>query len=351
MIETREGFSADGSASEYVLSNAAGTRVSVTNWGARVTRFVVRDRAGQDRDVVPGFDTHAAWQDSLAIDDPYFGATVGRVAGRIAPCEIEVGGQTCRLPENQPGVCLHGGRCGFDKKLFSAQVIQPATLALTCVSPDGEEGFPGMVELRVEYTLDESNALHIRYTGRLLAGAATVLNPTNHTYWNLTGFEEPTVHDHVCWVAADHVMATRDGQVPTGELLPVAGTVLDFGTRPRRFGDGLAELEPATRGYDHVFALAGGVPGLREVAYVESPRSGLRLTVLTDQPALVVYTGNWISDRLVGKHGVRYGNHAAVALEAQQFPNAIHLPAHREGVIVTPDKPYSQHTVFRIDIV
>ncbi|KAJ2765114.1 hypothetical protein IWQ56_004229, partial [Coemansia nantahalensis] len=130
MIEIRKGFDADGGASEYVLSNASGTQVSVTDWGARVTRFVVRDKAGLDRDIVPGFDTYAAWRDSLAIDDPYFGATVGRVAGRIAPCEISVGGQACRLPENQPGVCLHGGRRGFDKQLFAAQIRPPATLAL-----------------------------------------------------------------------------------------------------------------------------------------------------------------------------------------------------------------------------
>ncbi|KAJ2456252.1 hypothetical protein EV183_000179 [Coemansia sp. RSA 2336] len=361
MAVTKHAFSQDGTIDEYVLSNRQGTRVYVTNWGARLTRFIVADKTGTLRDIVAGFEDYESWQKSLAIDDPYFGATIGRVAGRICPCDsVQINGQTCQLPEIQPHkVCLHGGVSGFDKKLFSGRVLstaESAAVVFTYISEDGEEGFPGDIELRVKYTLDEENGLHIEYLGTLLSGTETILNPTNHTYWNLTGFVEPTIHQHLCRLTADRVMeCQRDvPMVPTGRLLPVHNTKLDF-TRLRRIGQNLDPTN-AERGFDHVFVMQdepqnepGSRSQVREAAVLESPESGLRLTVLTDQPALVMYTGNWISDKLVGKYGIRYGNYAAVALETQQVANAVNLAEFRKQVVVTRESPFTHHTVYRVN--
>ncbi|KAJ1661888.1 hypothetical protein IW140_006348 [Coemansia sp. RSA 1813] len=360
MSVCKRSFSKDSSIDEYELANSIGTAISVTTWGARLTRFVVKNKDGKQRDIVAGFDSYESWQASLDIDDPYFGATIGRVAGRIWPCNsVQIDGKPRVLPEVQPGkVCLHGGRVGFDKRVFDAQVLsesQPASVRFTYVSPDGEEGFPGEVKLSVTYSLDDDNSMHIEYSGSLNSGAESILNPTNHTYWNLTGFEEPTIHNHVCRLEADRYMATREDNVmvPTGELLPVKDTALDFCSQPRRFGDGIDSFDKDTvRGYDHVFAIGNRpVEDIRLVAKVWSPQSKLMLSVLSDQPALIVYTGNWISHKLVGKHGVRYGNYSAVALETQRFPNAVNIPQFRSQVMLHPNKPFSHHTVYKIECI
>ncbi|KAI8325955.1 aldose 1-epimerase [Martensiomyces pterosporus] len=358
MAVTKRAFSQDGSVDEYILTNSNGTALHITTFGARLVRFIISDKDGKPRDIVSGFENYEKWIESLQIDDPYFGATVGRVAGRIHPCDdVTIDGKRCLLPEIQPNkVCLHGGKQGFDKKIFSAQVASqssPASVRFTYVSPDGEEGFPGKVELNVTYSLSDDDAMHIDYDGKLLEGTETILNPTNHTYWNLTGFEEPTVHNHICQLAADRYMATRKDNimVPTGELLPVKDTVLDFFSKPRRFGDELENFDKDTlRGYDHVFAVSDKpVDTVREVASVWSDRTKLRLTVLSDQPVVVLYTGNWISDKLVGKDGVRYGNYAAVAFETQRFTNAVNIPKFRDQVILHPGDVFTHRVVYKLD--
>ncbi|KAJ1942076.1 Converts alpha-aldose to the beta-anomer [Linderina macrospora] len=360
MAVTKHAFSSDQKYSLYKLTNAKGTELQVATFGARLVRFIVKDKTGAPRDVVAGFESYEKWIESLSIDDPYFGATVGRVAGRIYPCDdVTVADQKLSLPEIQPNkVCLHGGKIGFDKKLFSAEVLSessPASVKFTYVSPDGEEGFPGEVELSVTYSLSDDNAMTLSYGGKLLNGTETILNPTNHTYWNLTGFEEPTVHNHMCSLTADRYMATRPDHimVPTGECALVKGTNLDFVTAPRRFGDDIETFDKDTlRGYDHIF-VASDKPteNVREVARLWSPKSGLQMTVLTDQPCVVVYTGNWISDKLVGKDGVRYGNYAAVAFETQRFTNAVNLPQFRDQVLLHPGDNLTHTTTYKFDLL
>ncbi|KAJ1820441.1 hypothetical protein LPJ60_003211 [Coemansia sp. RSA 2675] len=360
MPVTKHAFSADGSVTEHVLSNSQGTSVYVTTWGARLTRFLIKDKSSVLRDVVAGFETYEQWQDSLLIDDPYFGATVGRVAGRIHPCDsVTIAGHQCTLPEIQPNkVCLHGGRQGFDKKVFTATDVSTkhaAAVRFMYVSPDGEEGFPGEVELSVTYSLADDDSLAISYHGKLTKGSESILNPTNHTYWNLTGFAEPTILNHICSLSATHVMATHSDHpmIPTGQLQPVVGTALDFVSLPRKFGDRIGEFDDEVlRGYDHVYATSTApTDHLRQVACVWSELSGIRLTVMTDQPALVMYTGNWISDKLAGKYGVRYGKHAAVALETQRFVNAISIPEYRDQVLLRPGDDFVHNVVFRLDTV
>ncbi|KAJ2743502.1 hypothetical protein GGI20_003687 [Coemansia sp. BCRC 34301] len=361
MPVTKHAFSADGSVDEYILTNKHGTSIYVTTWGARLTQFVIRDKNGQQRDIVAGFETYEQWQNSLLTDDPYFGATVGRVAGRIHPCDsVTIAGRQCALPETQPGkVCLHGGCQGFDKKLFSAADVSTehgvAAVRLGYVSPDGEGGFPGAIEVSVTYSLADDDALAISYHAVLTEGTESVFNPTNHTYWNLTGFEEKTVHNHICSIPATHVMAMHSDRpmVPTGQLQAVLGTALDFASQPRRYGDRIDSFDKETvRGYDHAYVTSDAPTShLRQVACVWSELSGLRLTVMTDQPVLVMYTGNWISDKLVGKYDTRYGNYAAVALETQRFVNAVNIPQYRDQVLLHPGDIFAHNVVYKLDLV
>ncbi|KAJ2459050.1 hypothetical protein GGF42_001701 [Coemansia sp. RSA 2424] len=361
MTVTRHAFSADGSVDEFILTNEQGTSVYVTTWGARLTRFIIKDKNGQPRDIVAGFETYEQWQSSLLIDDPYFGATIGRVAGRIHPCDsVTIAEHRCVLPEIQPNkVCLHGGRQGFDKKLFTATDVSAeharAAVRMTYLSPDGEEGFPGAIKVDVTYSLADDDSVAIRYHAELIEGTESVFNPTNHTYWNLTGFEEPTVHNHICSIPATHVMAMHSDQpmIPTGQLQAVTGTALDFDSQPRKYGDRIDEFDKKTvRGYDHAYVTSTApTDHLRQVACVLSELSGLRLTVLTDQPVLVMYTGNWISDKLVGKYGKRYCNYAAVALETQRFVNAVNIPEYRDQVLLHPGNIFTHNVVYKLDIV
>ncbi|KAJ2457785.1 hypothetical protein GGF42_002469 [Coemansia sp. RSA 2424] len=361
MTVTRHAFSADGSVDEFILTNEQGTSAYVTTWGARLTRLIIKDKNGQPRDIVAGFETYEQWQSSLLIDDPYFGATIGRVAGRIHPCDsVTIAEHHCVLPEIQPNkVCLHGGRQGFDKKLFTATDVSAeharAAVRMTYLSPDGEEGFPGAIKVDVTYSLADDDSVAIRYHAELVKGTESVFNPTNHTYWNLTGFEEPTVHNHICSIPATHVMAMHSDRpmIPTGQLQAVTGTALDFAAQPRKYGDRIDEFDKETvRGYDHAYVTsAAPTDHLRQVACVLSEISGLRLTVLTDQPVLVMYTGNWISDKLVGKYGKRYCNYAAVALETQRFVNAVNVPEYRDQVLLHPGNIFTHNVVYKLDIV
>ncbi|KAJ1910707.1 hypothetical protein GGI16_002042 [Coemansia sp. S142-1] len=358
---TKHAFSTDGSIDEYIFSNSRGTSVYVTTWGARLTRFIIEDKNSKLRDIVAGFKTYEQWQDSLLIDDPYFGATIGQVAGRIHPCDsVTIAGHQCVLPEIQPNkVCLHGGHQGFDKKIFTATDVSAergvAAVKMVYVSPDGEEGFPGEIELSVTYSLGDDDSLAITYHGELTKGTESIFNPTNHTYWNLTGFEEPTVHNHICSLPATHVMATHSDHpmIPTGQLQSVIGTALDFTSQPRKYGDRIDEFDNEfMRGYDHAYVTSTmPTDHLRLVACVWSELSGIRLTVMTDQPVLVMYTGNWISDKLVGKYGVRYGNHSAVALETQRFTNAVNIPEYRDQVLLHPGGAFVHKVVFKLDTV
>ncbi|KAJ2887973.1 hypothetical protein IWW38_005028, partial [Coemansia aciculifera] len=256
-------------------------------------------------------------------------------------------------------VCLHGGHQGFDKKLFVASDASVehgvAAVKMTYVSPDGEEGFPGAIEVGVTYSLTDDDSVAIKFEAVLTEGIESVFNPTNHTYWNLTGFEEPTVHNHICSIPATHVMAMRSDlpMIPTGQLQSVIGTALDFASHPRKYGECIDGFDKETvRGYDHAYVTSTApTEHLRQVACVWSELSGLRLTVMSDQPVLVMYTGNWISDKLVGKYGKRYGNYAAVALETQRFVNAVNIPKYRSQVLLHPGDIFTHNVVYKLDIV
>jgi aldose 1-epimerase len=301
----------------YVLRNA-GITARVTTYGAALTELHVPDRDGAIADVVLGFDR----LDGYLAEHPYFGATVGRVANRIARGRFTLDGVEYRLACNNGGHHLHGGVRGFDRHVWSAAASVTAdgpAVALRRTSPDGEEGYPGALEVTVVYTL-RPGVLRIEYTAT--TDRATPVSLTNHSYFNLAGAGSGDVLGHELELAASHYTPTDAELIPTGELAPVAGTAFDFrtpmpiGARADRTG-----LTPA--GYDTNFALDRGAPGLTHAATVRDPGSGRMLDMFTTAPGLQVYTSNFLDGSLTGKGGHVYRRYGALCLEPQCFPNAI----------------------------
>ncbi|KAJ1920536.1 hypothetical protein H4219_001235 [Mycoemilia scoparia] len=363
-----QAYSKDGSVDLLTLDNTnACMKVCIASYGARIVNIFVNDKNGNVRDVCLGFDSYEDLIHSIGnIDDPYFGAVVGRTAGRIQPCDdIAIEARRCQLPETKPGkVCLHGGKVGFDKKLWRAKIRSqdPPSVQLHLESKDGEEGYPSTLETSVVYTVTDDAELKLEYEGRVLDGSPTIISLTNHVYFSLSGLEEPTILDHVANFHSSQYLQTNAMLVPNGGVDSVKNKPeLDF-TTPQRIGEHIDSFPKDTlRGYDHTFVIkpegksnsqckaASGDAELVDVGSVWSPLSGIRVTMKTDEPGFVFYTGNWISPRLVGKKGQSYGNYAGFALEASRFPNAIQIPQWKEQVVLYPGQLYAQTTIYKFD--
>lgn len=334
----------------FTLRNQRGMRVRITNYGTIVTELHAPDRQGRFADVVLGFDRLEPYLQG----HPYFGCTVGRVANRIAGARFVLDGQTYQLPANEGSNCLHGGPHGFDKALWQARVVGPASVRFRHVSPDGDQGFPGRLAVTLTVSLTEQNELRLEYLAR--TDRATPVNLTHHGYFNLAG--EGTVLGHRLQVAADFYTPKGPDRAPTGEIRSVAGTPLDF-RNSVEIGARLAEVGEHPPGYDHNFVLRGDGEGWNhtEVWYgrpdkpafcarVEEPRSGRFMEVWTTEPGVQLYTGNWLDGTLVGKGGRRYERHAGLCLETQHFPNAVNVP-HFPSIILRPGRVYRQITLYR----
>lgn len=331
---------ADGRAvSRYTLEVPGGWRADVTDYGAILTSLLVpAEGDGKPVDVVLGFDSLDGY---LAVH-PYFGATCGRVANRIAGGTFDLDGKRYTLATNNGPNHLHGGLVGFDKKLWKAtpRVSErgPA-VEFAMVSPNGDEGYPGSVTARVTYTLTPDGELWVEMSAT--TDAPTIINMAHHSYWNLAGQGSGTIHDHELAITADTYLPVDAGSIPTGEFAPVAKTPFDL--RPERspaatLGEAIAKL-PASAdgknpdgknpgGIDHNFVVRGWKPdgSLRSVAILRDRKSGRTLEVLSDQPGIQVYTGNYLDGSVKGKGGVAYGKQSAVCLETQKYPDAIHHP-------------------------
>jgi aldose 1-epimerase len=313
----------------FTLTNARGVIARITNYGATLTELHVPDRAGRPGDVVLGFDN----LEQYLRGHPYFGATVGRVANRIARGRFTLDGRTYTLSRNEGPHHLHGGFQGFDKVVWRAEPLAGpvAAVRMTHVSPDGDEGYPGRLALTVVMTLTDANELAIDYTAT--TDETTPVNLTNHTYFNLAG--EGDVLGHELMLATESYTPTDETLIPTGEIAPVRGTPLDF-TRPRPIG----------RGYDHNFAIARTAPGLALAADVFEPRTGRALEVTTTQPGVQLYTANHLDGTLGGKGGVGYRRHAGFCLETQHFPDSVNQPGF-PSTILRPGETYRQTTIYR----
>jgi len=329
----------------FTLTNDHGITARVMTRGATLIELHAPDRNGKASDITLGYDTLEGW---LRPGNPYMGATVGRYANRIAKGRFTLDGVDYSLAVNNGPNALHGGIKGFDKAVWEAEVLESsdgAAVRLTHSSPDGDEGYPGKVDVEVIYTLTEANEFRLEYTA--ITSKPTILNLTNHTYWNLAG--EGTVLDHVLSLEADTLTAVDETSIPTGEFSSVAGTPWDF-KRPTPIGARIAETGSDPAGYDHNYIINGGggsTPVL--CARVEHPGSGRIMEVLTTEPGVQLYTANYLDGTEPGKGGRSYDKYSAFCLETQHFPDS---PNHPEfpSTVIKPGETYRQTTLHRFSI-
>jgi aldose 1-epimerase len=330
----------------YSLTNKKGMEVSVTNFGATVVALRVPDRSGKPADVVLGYDTLQGYENGKS----YFGATVGRYANRIGGGKFSIEGKTYTLPKNNGNNTLHGGIVGFNKKVWKVREIPSngaAALELTYLSADGEEGFPGNLSVKVVFTLPaDGNELKIDYTAA--TDKDTVLNLSNHSYFNLSGEGSGDILDHVLTLHAKQFTPVDNTLIPTGELRDVAGTPLDFNSATvigKRINENYEQLVFG-KGYDHNWVLApGSGKNLVLAAEAYDPKSGRTLEVLTTEPGVQFYSGNFL-DGATGKGGKAYPRRSAFCLETQHFPDSPNHP-NFPSTLLKPGAVFHSQTVFR----
>lgn len=336
------GKTAEGTPVElYVLTNGKMT-AKVMTYGAILTELWVPDRNGKTGDVVLGFDNLA----SYLAGHPFFGATTGRVANRIARGQFTLDGKEYKLAVNNGPNSLHGGLKAFDKKVWKAEDASgPAGPAVrfSYTSPDGEEGYPGNLSVTVTYSVTADNGLKIDYTA--VTDKATPVNLTNHSYFNLGGPASGDILGHELMLAADSYTPADETLIPTGQIAPVKGTPLDF-TSPSPIGARFDQLTGEPRGYDHNFVLRGDGKTPALGARVYDPGSGRVLEMFTTEPGVQLYTANFLDGKLTGKEGVVYKKHQAFCLEAQHFPDSVHHD-NFPTTILRPGEKYTQTTIYK----
>jgi aldose 1-epimerase len=328
----------------YTLTDAQGIELRIMTYGAAIVSLKTPDRAGRRQNIVLGFDTLAPYLAGV----PYFGATVGRYANRIAGGRFVLDGRTYQLPRNNGPNSLHGGERGFDKRIWSAArlpVTDEVGLRLTYVSPAGEEGYPGELTARVTYRL-RGNALAIEYDARTTA--PTPVNLANHAYFNLSGDPHTSILEHRLTIAATRFTPVDATLIPTGELRPVAGTPFDFRT-PQAIGSRIDATDEQLRlghGYDHNWVLDKpdlSVPLPVTAAFLSDPASGRTLELRTTQPGLQVYSGNFLDGKPAGS-GTVFAYRTGLCLETQHFPDSPNHPAF-PGTVLRPGQTYSEKTL------
>ncbi|MES2272342.1 MAG: aldose epimerase family protein [Pseudomonadota bacterium] len=347
---TPAGMLADGTNIETItLSNGHGVSAKILTYGATLQALIAPDKNGKLADVTLGYDDLSSY-----VDRPnYFGVTVGRYANRIAGGRFTLDGKSYQLPLNDKTNSLHGGAKGFDKVVWTVTSIKngpTASVILSYSSPDGDSGYPGKLDTTVTYSLDEGGALTIAFDAK--ASKSTVVNMTNHAIFNLAGEGSADgATGHLLTIPAKAYTPVNANLIPTGELRPVEGTVFDFRSA-RRVADGIRDGRDEQirfgQGYDHNFALDKGLTKAPELAAkLEDPVSGRVLEVLTTEPGVQFYTGNFLDGSYIGKHGHLYRMGDGIALEPQKFPDAPNKPAFISAR-VDPGKPYRHVMVYRL---
>ncbi len=329
----------------YSLKNVSGMTVQITNYGATVTSVSVPDRNGKFAEVALGYDS----LDRYINGTVFFGGIVGRYANRIAKGRFTLDGKTYQTTLNDGPNSLHGGKIGFNKVLWNAEALETSngeTLKLTYVSKDGEEGFPGTVTISVTYTLTKDNSLQIDYSGT--TDKTTILNPCNHSYFNLSGDPKKTIIDEELMINADKYTPVDSTLIPTGELASVAGTPFDF-RKMTVIGSRINDANPQLKicgGYDLNWVLNEYNGKVRKVAEVYDPPSGRVLEVLTDQPGIQFYSGNFLNGKDIGKGGVKYEFRSGLALETQLYPDSPNKPEFPSATL-KPGQTYKQTTIYK----
>ena len=329
----------------FVLRNANNMEVCITNFGGRIVSVMVPDREGVMRDVVLGFDSI---RDYITIPSD-FGASIGRYANRINQGRFTLDGVEYVLPRNNYGHCLHGGPNGFQYQVYDARQTGPQELELTYLSKDGEEGFPGNITCKVLMTQTDDNAIDIRYEAE--TDQPTIVNMTNHSYFNLDG-DAGSNSDHLLTIDADYYTPVDSTFMTTGEIAPVEGTPMDFRTATpvgARINDfDFVQLKNGN-GYDHNWVLNTQRDITHKCVTLESPKTGIVLDVYTNEPGIQVYAGNFLDGTITGKKGIVYNQRASVCLETQKYPDTPNKPDWPSAVL-RPGEKYNSHCVFKFSI-
>ena len=340
------GITRDGHAIHlYTLRNTNGARIAITNYGGIVVSITVPDRNGKFDDVVLGFDNGEGYLQ----DQPYFGALIGRFANRIANARFTLNGVKYKLAANNNGNSLHGGVKGFDKVVWLANDSSTANnpaLQLSYLSEDGEDGYPGNLAVTVCYTLTCENELRIDYAAT--TDQPTVLNLTNHSYFNLAGAGNGDILSHQVEINAEKFTPINGNLIPTGEYVEVGGTPFDF-RKSTAIGERINtdhEQLKLAGGYDHNFVLNSDGDALKRAARVTEPRSGRTLDVITSQAGMQLYTGNFLKGNLLGKNGKIYGRRSALCLETQHFPDSPNQP-NFPSTVLNPGQRFESTTIYK----
>lgn len=329
----------------FVLKNKNGMEVCITNFGGRIVSVMVPDKDGVMRDVVLGFDSI---QDYIKFPSD-FDATIGRYANRINQGKITVDGVEYQLPRNNYGHCLHGGPKGYQYQVFDARQLSNQVLELTYLSKDGEEGFPGNLTCKVTFSLTDDDAIDIRYSAE--TDRTTVVNMTNHSYFNLDGDPSKSNLDYLLTIDADAYTPVDSTFMTTGEIVSVEGTDMDFRT-PTAVGariDNDFEQLKNGKGYDHNWVLNTKGDITRPCATLESPVTGIVLDVYTNEPGIQIYAGNFLDGTLTGKKGIVYGRRASVCLETQKYPDTPNKPEW-PSALLKPGEKYDSHCIYRFSV-
>lgn len=329
----------------FVLKNKNGMEVCITNFGGRIVSVMVPDKDGVMRDVVLGFDSI---QDYIKFPSD-FGATIGRYANRINQGKITVDGVEYQLPRNNYGHCQHGGPKGYQYQVFDARQLSSQVLELTYLSKDGEEGFPGNLTCKVTFSLTDDDAIDIRYSAE--TDRTTVVNMTNHSYFNLDGDPSKSNLDYLLTIDADAYTPVDSTFMTTGEIVSVEGTDMDFRT-PTAVGariDNDFEQLKNGKGYDHNWVLNTKGDVTRPCATLESPSTGIVLDVYTNEPGIQIYAGNFLDGTLTGKKGIVYGHRASVCLETQKYPDTPNKPEW-PSALLKPGEKYDSHCIYRFSV-
>lgn len=329
----------------FVLENKNGMEVCITNFGGRIVSVMVPDKDGVMRDVVLGFDSI---QDYIKFPSD-FGATIGRYANRINQGKITVDGVEYQLPRNNYGHCLHGGPKGYQYQVFDARQLSNQVLELTYLSKDGEEGFPGNLTCKVTFSLTDDDAIDIRYSAE--TDRTTVVNMTNHSYFNLDGDPSKSNLDYLLTIDADAYTPVDSTFMTTGEIVSVEGTDMDFRT-PTAVGariDNDFEQLKNGKGYDHNWVLNTKGDVTRPCTTLESPSTGIVLDVYTNEPGIQIYAGNFLDGTLTGKKGIVYGHRASVCLETQKYPDTPNKPEW-PSALLKPGEKYDSHCIYRFSV-
>ena len=329
----------------YTLRNKNNMEVCITNFGGRIVSVMVPDKDGQMRDVVLGFDSI---QDYVSKPSD-FGASIGRYANRINQGKFTLDGTEYQLPQNNYGHCLHGGPQGFQYRVFDAVQPNPQELELTYVAEDGEEGFPGNITCKVLMKLTDDNAIDIRYEAE--TDKPTIVNMTNHSYFNLDG-DAARNEAHLLTIDADYYTPVDSTFMTTGEIAPVEGTPMDFRT-PTPVGARINDYDFVQlkngNGYDHNWVLNTKGDVTRKCATLESPLTGIVLDVYTNEPGIQVYAGNFLDGSLTGKKGITYNQRASVCLETQKYPDTPNKPEWPSAVL-RPGEKYMSQCIFKFSV-